>query len=164
MESKGLIVGKFGLGLTVFMIIAVFTLLVMMIFGGAPFIVVISFLGITLYTFYVGAFAITKFHIDENGITTESLISCYSKKINWNDVMIIEETILSYTNRGRGGFGEYYTILMTGEIERERGLKEMMKNEKVLCIPVTKESKSCMMYFAQKYQLNIIGKTKLKGN
>lgn len=162
METKGLIIGKFGLGLTVFMIISVLTLFVMMILGGAPFILMISFGGLTLYTFYIGAFAITKYHIDEIGIQTESLISCFSKQINWNEVMNIEETVLSYTNKGRGVFGEYYIISMIEDVERERGLMEMMKNKMVLCIPVTKENKACMVYFAQKYQLSIMRKTKIR--
>ena len=155
METKGLISGKFGFGLTVCMIFTVLALFIIMILGSAPLVMVKLCGGMNLYTFHIGAFAVTKYHVDEDGVYTESLISRYSKKINWNEINNVEETVLAYTNQGRGSLGEYYVISSVETVEQERGLVEMMKCKGIICIPITKETKACMVYYTQKYQLNI---------
>lgn len=158
MKAHGLILGMFVPIMNLLMIFSFFAACLAMVFADVPFVLVVVFGVLTLYLSYYELFMITKYQINNNGIKTESFLPLCNKEFHWNNVIIIEKTILNVTNRGRGVFGEYYVISIAEDIEREKGLMEMMKQNNVICVPVTKNTKACMTYIAPEYKLSIVPK------
>ncbi len=158
METKGLIMGKLGLGLMIFLNIGILSVYVVMVLGCAPLEMWILCGVINLYMLYMAIFAATRYYVDEKGIYTESLLSRYIKRVSWNEVKLIREMVLACTNNVYGGGDNYYIISTQEDVEAERGILENMKCKTMICIPITGETKACMVYYACMHQLNIIAK------